>query len=80
MIYPAIIAFISMSSTVALPYTISGVKKNIGNKSKIIISLLPSITNMHLLADCFLIPSCIIIVLKIFNYQITYIEFFLIYF
>ena len=82
MIYPAIIAFISMSSTVALPYTISGVKKNIGNKSKIIISLLPSITNMHLLGDCFLIPSCIIIVLKIFNYQITYTEFlfFLIYF
>lgn len=77
MMYPVIVAFISMSSTVALPYTIEGVKKNIGSKSKMIISLLPSITNMHLLGDCFLIPACIIIVLRMFNYQVTYTEFLL---
>ena len=80
---PAIfVAFISMSSTAALPYTIDGVQKNTNKKSKILISLIPSTSNMHLLGDCFLVPACIMIVLKMFNYDITYTEFtiFLVYF
>jgi Na+/H+-dicarboxylate symporter len=73
---PAIfVAFVSMSSTAALPYTIKGVQKNIGQKSKILVSLIPATSNMHLLGDCFLVPACIIIVLKMFHYDITYVEF-----
>ena len=75
MLPASFIAFISMSSTAALPYTIEGVNKNISKKSNIIISLIPPISNMHLLGDCFLIPSCIMLVLKLFNYQISYTEF-----
>lgn len=80
---PAIfVAFISMSSTAALPYMIDGVQKNTNKKSKILISLIPSTSNMHLLGDCFLVPACIMIVLKMFHYDITYTEFtiFLVYF
>jgi Na+/H+-dicarboxylate symporter len=82
-ILPAIfVAFVSMSSTVALPYTIDGVQKNTKRKSKILISLIPTTSNMHLLGDCFLVPACIMIVLKMFHYNITYTEFtiFLVYF
>jgi len=82
-ILPAIfVAFVSMSSTAALPYTIDGVQKNTKRKSKILISLIPSTSNMHLLGDCFLVPACIMIVLKMFHYNITYTEFtiFLVYF
>ena len=80
---PAIfVAFISMSSTAALTYMIDGVQKNTNKKSKILISLIPSTSNMHLLGDCFLVPACIMIVLKMFHYDITYTEFtiFLVYF
>ncbi len=80
---PAIfVAFVSMSSTAALPYTIDGVQKNTNKQSKILISLIPSTSNMHLLGDCFLVPACIMIVLKMFHYDITYTEFtiFLVYF
>lgn len=80
---PAIfVAFVSMSSTAALPYTIKGVQKNINQKSKILVSLIPATSNMHLLGDCFLVPACIIIVLKMFHYDITYAEFtiFLVYY
>jgi Na+/H+-dicarboxylate symporter len=75
MLPAAITAFISMSSTAALPYTIEGVEKNTNGGSKIVTSLVPSITNMHLLGDCFLMPACIYIVSKLFNHQITYLEF-----
>jgi Na+/H+-dicarboxylate symporter len=76
------VAFVSMSSTAALPYTIKGVQKNIDQKSKILVSLIPATSNMHLLGDCFLVPACIMIVLKMFHYDITYAEFtiFLVYY
>ena len=80
---PAVfVAFASMSSTVALPYTIQGVQKNIHKKSKILISLIPATSNMHLLGDCFLVPACIMIILKMFHYDVTYTEFviFLVYY
>lgn len=75
MLPAAITAFLSMSSTAALPYIIKGVGKNIGGDSKLITSLVPLVTNMHLLGDCFLMPACIYIVLQLFGYQTTYIEF-----
>ena len=75
MLPAAITAFFSMSSTAALPYTIKGVEKNTNSDSKWITSLVPLVTNMHLLGDCFLMPACIYIVLQLFGYQTTYIEF-----
>ncbi|WPX97015.1 cation:dicarboxylate symporter family transporter [Candidatus Bandiella euplotis] len=71
----ALTACISMSSTAALPYTIRAVEKNTKSNSKLATSLVPSVTNMHLLGDCFLIPACIFIVAKLFNHQIDYMDF-----
>ncbi|MDR1333020.1 MAG: dicarboxylate/amino acid:cation symporter [Holosporales bacterium] len=68
-VFPALVAaFGSMSSTVAMPLSIKGAEKNLddGCNAGIII---PATVNIHLVGDCFFIPSIAIAVMVSFGMQ-----------
>jgi Na+/H+-dicarboxylate symporter len=66
MIPAAIAGFSSMSSAVAMPLTLLGVKKNAKN-GEIAQSIIPATVNVHLIGDCFAIPIFAFAILKSFG-------------
>ena len=64
---PALVTGLStMSSVVAMPVLITAVEKNIKEK-KIVNAIIPSITNFHLVGDCFTIPILAITIVSNFS-------------
>ncbi len=64
---PAMIAgFGSMSSAAAMPLTILGTEKN-SNSPALARSIIPATVNVHLIGDCFAIPTFAFAVLKSFG-------------
>ncbi len=60
---PIVVGFSTMSSVVAMPVLILALEKNIKEK-KLLNAIVPSVTNFHLVGDCFAIP---ILALSIMN-------------
>ncbi len=67
-LFPSIVTgFSSMSSVVAMPLLIKAVEKNIKDQ-KVVRAVIPSVTNFHLVGDCFAIPIFAISILATFSY------------
>jgi Na+/H+-dicarboxylate symporter len=66
-IFPAIVtALSSMSSAMALPFSLKAAKKNTRSKG-FVDFFMPATVNIHMIGDCIIIPFLMVIVLKIFG-------------
>jgi Na+/H+-dicarboxylate symporter len=78
MLPAAISGFSTMSSAATMPLTILGAEKNCKNKD-LARSVVPAVTNVHLIGDCFIVPILIYATLKSFGLPepafVTYLSF-----
>jgi Na+/H+-dicarboxylate symporter len=69
-ILPAVLtALSSMSSTIALPFSLNGSNKNTISKG-FSNFFMPATVNIHMIGDCIIIPFLIVIVLNVFGFSL----------